>query len=167
VRCSSFTGYNPPQVGWGSISSFLIFGSGRILSFRPWCRTRSLARIRERAGASNASGWPDRRSQHPSAAKKMSRLLRRQMLRRIEPMLSPQPSFTPPRPTTRAQCKAATSASPGEMGTGIAQCRRNARRAMVNLSPASNCCLGCTASSASPVERCPDPGPSGRRPLAG
>jgi hypothetical protein len=37
----------------------------------------------------------------------MSRLLRRQELGRIEPVLSPQPSFTPACPTSRAQCKAA------------------------------------------------------------
>ena len=51
------------------------------LSFRPLCRTKSLARIRERAGAANTVGWPDRRSRHPSAAKKTSSRLRRQLPR--------------------------------------------------------------------------------------
>jgi hypothetical protein len=43
--------------------------------------------------------------------------LRRQALRHIELKLSPQPSFTPPRPTSRAECK--TAAFPqftGEVG---------------------------------------------------
>ena len=48
-------------------------------SFRPSCRTKSLTRIREPAGALNASGRPDSGSQQPTAAKKMIRLLRRQL----------------------------------------------------------------------------------------
>jgi len=61
-------------------------------------RTDSSARIRERVGASGTSGWPvnvrDIRLQ-----RKTSSRLRRQMLKRIELKLSPQPSFTPPCPT--------------------------------------------------------------------
>jgi len=39
-------------------------------------------------------------SRHPSAMKQRSPRLRRQVLMRFEPKLSPQPSFTPPRPTS-------------------------------------------------------------------
>jgi len=66
------------------MNSRLIFGRRGFLSFRPLRRTRSLARIRERGGDSNAVGRPDRRSQHHSAAEQTSRLLRRQVLRTFE-----------------------------------------------------------------------------------
>jgi hypothetical protein len=46
-------------------------------------------------------------SRHPFAAKQVSRLLRRQMLRIFEHMLDPNRQVTPPCPTSRAQCKAA------------------------------------------------------------
>ena len=43
--------------------------------------------------------------------KQGSSRLRRQVLRHIELKLSPQPSFTPPRPTSRAECKTAAFAA--------------------------------------------------------
>jgi hypothetical protein len=94
--------------------SFPFSRSRRRLSFRPSCRMRSLARIRERGGASNALGWPDRRSGDPSATKKkMSRLLRRQVLRTFEHMLDLN---RPSRPLVRPPALNAKRPLPSSLG---------------------------------------------------
>jgi hypothetical protein len=108
--CSSFTGYNPSQGILDPFHSFSFLGTEEFDRFDlraehdPWLEYGNGPALRTLlAGLIGDRGILRQRQ-------KMSRLLRRQVLRRIEPMLSPQPSFTPPRPTSRAQRKAAASA---------------------------------------------------------
>jgi hypothetical protein len=105
--CSSFTGYNPSQGILDPFHSFSFLGTEEFDRFDlraehdPWLEYGNGPALRTLlAGLIGDRGILRQRQ-------KMSRLLRRQVLRRIEPMLSPQPSFTPACPTTRAQCKAA------------------------------------------------------------
>ena len=56
-------------------------------------------------------------SRHPSAMKQGSSRLRRQVLRTIEHELSPQSSFTPPRPTSLPELRMIfIASSPGKVG---------------------------------------------------
>jgi hypothetical protein len=72
-----------------------------IIVYPPPAAGNSPARILEPADASSAPGWPDRRSRHPSAMGRKSRLLRRQMLRTFEHMLDlNRPSRALVRPPT-------------------------------------------------------------------
>ena len=132
-----------------NIASGLVCNS--FLSFRLLRRTRSLARIREWAGAASTVGWPDSESQHPSATKKTSSRLWRQTLRsfghrptstvRTAPLVRPRWQIGHARGLT-SNAGGRTSGREGRLRSSMCSkvlsiCRRRRR---LNFSAVEGCC---------------------------